>query len=96
MNNIIQPALASIYAFRVVLKLPASIRSENLEEYPEFIAFVSKARRSGWSVNKCVKNLTIQLQEIDRYSKNNGKDITTGRKQILKACLDNWDSSGSS
>ncbi|CEN56488.1 protein of unknown function [Candidatus Methylopumilus turicensis] len=92
MINIIQPALASIYAFRVVLKLPASNRSENLEEYPEFIAFVSKARSSGWSVNKCVKNLTIQLQEIDRYSRNNGKDITTGRKQILKACLDNWDS----
>ncbi len=92
MKNIIQPVLASIYAFRVVLKLPANIRSENLEEYPEFIAFVSKARRSGWSVTKCVKNLTIQLQEIDRYSKNNSKDITTGRKQILKACLDNWDS----
>ncbi len=92
MKNIIQPALASIYAFRVVLKLPANIRTENLEEYPEFIAFVSKARRSGWNVDKCVKNLTIQLQEIDRYSINNGKDITTGRKQILKACLDNWDS----
>lgn len=96
MKNIIQPILASIYAFRVALKLPASIRTENLEEYPEFIAFVSMARRSGWSVSKCVETLTVQLQQIDRYSKNNGKDITTGRKQMLKACLDNWDALGSS